>query len=98
MVTKMEEKENKMKNTTEYAYLVFLYGKDLVDNVIYHCDQQKGDCVHSPERYLEAMTKVVQFFNRYNDTNLTVIVPPLVEHLVYEDEEGGYYHQEKEKK
>ena len=86
-----------MKYTTEYSYLVFMYGKDLVDNVIYHCNNQKGDCVHSPERYLEAMTKVVQFYNRFWDTNLKVIVPPLVEHIVYEDEEGGYYHQEKEK-
>jgi len=86
-----------MKYSVEYSYLVFLYGKDLVDNVIYHCNNQKGDCVHSPERYLEAMTKVVQFYNRFWDTDLKVIVPPVVEHIVYEDEEGGYYHQEKEK-
>ena len=86
-----------MTYSAEYSYLVFMYGKDLVDNVIYHCNNQKGDCVHSPERYLEAMTKVVQFYNRFWDTDLKVIVPPSVEHIVYEDEEGGYFHQEKEK-
>jgi len=82
---------------TDYTYLVFMYGKHYVDNVLRHCEGQTENVVPSPERYLESMNQIVEFYNKNNATNLRVELMPSVEHIVYEDEEGGYYHQEKEK-
>ena len=82
---------------TDYSYLVLMYGKAYVDNVLRYCERTEGEMIHSPERYLESMTKIVEFYNSYYGTDLKVRVKPPVEHTVYQDSDGGYYHIEKKK-
>ena len=83
---------------TDYTYLVFMYGKHYVDNVLRHCERQTDDVVHSPERYMQSMDEIVHLYNKHNGTNLRVELMPSVEHLVYEDGQGGYYHEERKEK
>ena len=43
-----------MNNETkkaEYAYLVFMYGLDLVNNVLYHMEHRKDRRLNVPKRY-----------------------------------------------
>lgn len=82
---------------TDYTYLVFMYGKPYVDNVLRYCERAEDETIHSPERYLESMTKIVDLYNSYYGTDLKVHVKPPAEHIVYEDGQGGYYHIEKKK-
>ena len=83
---------------TDYTYLVFMYGRHYVDNVLRHCERQTEEVVHSPERYIESMREIVHLYNKHNATNLRVELMPSVEHVVYEDGQGGYYHQPKKEK
>jgi len=97
MVTKMEEKEDKMIPDVDYAYLVLMYGKHYVDNVLRHIERQEDQWIDSPERYIDSMREIVRIYNNHNKTKYQVYTKPSVIHDVYEDGEGGYYHIERKK-
>lgn len=48
----------------EYAWLVFVYGQEIVDNILKALDNNKGRELKVPKRYVDVTTKVVDFYNR----------------------------------
>lgn len=58
-----------MNNETkkaEYAYLVFMYGLDLVNNVLYHMEHRKDRRLNVPKRYKVVAQDCADYYNRWH--------------------------------
>jgi len=81
----------------DYAYLVFMYGKPYVDNVLRYIERTEDRYIDSPERYIDSMREIVRIYNNHNKTKYEVYKKPPVVHEVHSDGQGGYYHIERKK-
>ncbi len=97
LAAKMEEKEVKMSKESDYAYLVFMYGREFVDNVLLYIENSTDTRIKSPCAYLESMTEIADYVNRHNGTQYEVYIADSVLHYVCNDESGDYYHSERKK-
>mgnify|MGYP000144436093 CR=1 FL=1 len=98
MVAQVEEKEEMMIDDTSYAYLVFMYGKHYVDNVLRYIERNEDQWIDSPERYSESMRAIVDIYNKHNNTDYKVYHKPPVIHDVHLDASGGGYHTERKER
>ena len=53
------------EQAADYAWLVFLYNLDLVNNLLYHLHYKKDEAVRIPARYETAYYDIVNFYNTY---------------------------------
>lgn len=49
----------------DYCWLVFLYKRDLVNNIIYHLHNHKDKKINIPERYSVVWHDCVEYYNRH---------------------------------
>lgn len=49
----------------EHAWLVFLYGLDLVTNIMHHLDHKKDTAINVPPRYRVVYHDCVEYYNRW---------------------------------
>ena len=54
------------EQASDYAWLVFLYDLNLVNNVLYHLHCKKDEKLKVPERYAVAYMDITDYYNRYN--------------------------------
>ena len=53
------------EQAAEYSWLVFLYGLNLVNNLLYHLHYKKDEAVRVPKQYKTAYYDIVNFYNTY---------------------------------
>ena len=63
------KKENTIFNNeemrAEHAWLVFMYGLDLVNNIMYHLHEKKDSALRVPPRYKTVYYDCVDYYNRW---------------------------------
>lgn len=58
-----------MKNESkeaDYAYLVFMYGLPIVDNILNHMEHCKDEPLKVPDRYQVIAQDCADYYNRWN--------------------------------
>lgn len=62
----MNIEERLEKQSAEHAWLVFLYGPDIVSNILHHLEYKKELTLRIPKRYEVVAHDVVEYYNRWN--------------------------------
>lgn len=53
------------EQAADYAWLVFMYNLNIVNNILYKLHTDKDKAIHVPERYRVVYEDVVNYYNTY---------------------------------
>jgi hypothetical protein len=56
---------NSEEQAADYAWLLFLYDREIIRNILFHMKTQKDKPIRIPDRYQVVYHDVCQYFNRY---------------------------------